>query len=314
MSNHAVILGLPSRVVQTGNPELDTNGAFFKLSSAGGGRLCVFKSVALNGWIYIDNSRNLTPRIVIDGKTTLSQLAFLYNGKPCWSASRSMKLFYSDAYGEWIYFPSGTGEPFATQKLDGTWDGNSWWGLGSEDPGPNWNPTLTPRGEYIDSETEEPTLEWKWPRWQWNGSRSYHSEAPYGCYVPEDQNDGETRVFSIGIRCWRQTDQGSAVLYASFDGESFEFRVEGQIVRLTKKLSGESWCSNWHHGTDLGDDWFEMSGEPVTGSVATVVEKWYESDHDSVVLRSRTFYLMFYGCVPSGRRRVCRMGEVGQWR
>lgn len=312
MSEHATLLGMPSSVIQTGNPELDGFGVFYAIGGAAGRGLRIFRSAELNAFVYVDAA--VTPMIEID-EMDFSQLAKTYNGKPAWGSASRLMVFYSAVYGEWIYFPNGGEEPFATQKLDGTWDGDRWWGLGADAPGPGWNPVPAPRGEFIDDGAAVlPSIAWKWPRWQWNAVRSRNSVAPCGCYVPEDQPAAETRVFSVGIRCWRITSPIEASLVASFDGTHFEFGEGGNHVRLTKAVSGDSWSSDWDHGEGVEAVWYEMTGEPKTGFGAVVTKHWYVESGGIVVERTYSFELPFYGCVPSGRRRVCRIGEVGQWR
>ena len=307
-TGHYTMLGLPVRVVQTGDAELDGRGAFFRIVT-GGNRLCAFRSAQLEAWIYVDRSQDRTPQIVVDDRT-FSMSAELYNGKPLWARRSGGNIFYSAAYGEWIYFGS-VGEPHAEQKLDGTWEGDGWWALGTDDPGPDWSPDFSARGVYIDEERAAPDIRWTWPRWQWNAERSGNSVEPYGVYTPEDQDDDETRVFLIGIRCWKNEARS---LYASFYGTSYEYRDENGTATLTKQEGGSAWSSDWNHPVGSGVVWHEMPDEPITGQNATVSRNWYEWDGERFVQQSIQHSIPFWGCVASGRRRVCRMGEVGQWR
>ena len=325
----SMMTGILSPVIQTGDPQLDGRGFFFEGGDGQTGRRRAYHSAELDAWVLVlSSSRNsrFTASIRVDD-SVLPRLPVLYNGKPAWGgrngATRS--VFYSAAEEQWIYNPDGLFEPAAVLQLDGTWDGDAWWYLGTDDPGPDWTPAVTGGGENLnDGAPDPPSFCWFWPRWQWDEGESKNSEEPYGVYTPEDFDAAEQESnirYALGVRVWKftSTEEGGVelVLRASADGtdEAFYLTSNQHDPATLTKGDGDRWSSDWnvpHENPEAG--WWGMESAPTTKNGARLDFKQLVTDNFGTREVTLTFNLDFDGCISSGRIGAVRMGEVAQWR
>ncbi len=266
-----------------------------------------FYSEEDGNWVLVTPS-NMYPSLEIDGNV-ISAAPEYYNGLPMWGG-----VFYSRVEVSWIYFPGWSGvEPYAYQKLDGTWVGDGWWELSGR-PRSGFTPGLTPKGTFIDTQPTPPTIRWHWPRWTRRTEESGDSPEPFGVYK-KAMDEITPEKYTVGCESYRATADDQSLGYYKRSLSDTDEEWAGPLGTLHKDNGG------WLVGSrarraGTGATWFVASGKPTRESGCTLTPMhWPAEAAEPVQDADRPVVtLAFAGYFASGETGTVRMAEVAQWR